>query len=458
MILFDAARKVNRYIKLQKKAQAGKYLSLSRRIERVHPTKDKRYVAMTFDDGPSAALPEPHSRQTKQGLTEVLLEILQAHNAKGTFDVIGTTEQNYPDKLGKLNTASWGGIRHDHYPDFGNDKMAGVVNQIELAKLIIKGGHEIANHGYRHVLFGSMRLVYGGRDHFKSLDEVVEDLYKLHSLAKSQLNYDMKLSRPPHYIDNIPGGFNSYHAYTIMGYNYLAASFDGGGWKPSSGDYKQDVKAMVAPMEHALKADSDSLSGQIIFQKDGYNMSHQTPVADALDKQLKLLADNGYEVITASELMKQSPFEDLNPVDEIFESIRQLDSMGYCIGYKNNTFQADRMLTLGELFMMITPPEYIRGYYIQSFLTKAPFDLDVQQQSSITNLPSKHPYKAGAEYAASKGYIGNNLNPDEAVTAAMFERFLNQAAAGKSIAWSAKAQRNLRRRDVCDALVQLISK
>jgi len=454
--LIDTARKVNKHIKKYKKAQAGKYLSLSRRIERVYPIKDKRYVAMTFDDGPSAAIPEPNNSNTEIGLTRVLLDILQKYNAKGTFDVIGTTEHNYPDKLGKLGTAAWGGTRHDHYPDFGNDSLAGVKHQTELARLILSEGHEVSNHGYRHVLFGPKRLVYGGRDHFKSLDEVVQDLNKLHNLVKTELNYDMKLSRPPHYIDNIPGGFNSYDAYTIMGYKYLAASLDGGGWKASCGDYQQDIRVMIAPLENALNKDTNSLNGQIIFQKDGYNMSHQTPIADALDKHLELLINNGYEVITVSELLRQSPFEDLNPEDEIFESVKLMDGMGLCIGYKNNTFQPDRELTMGELVMMITPPEYIRAHYIKSFLSKAPFDLGVEANTNIINIAKTHPYKAGAEYAASKGYIGKSFNPEEIVTATTFEKFLSKAAAGKDVNWSSKVQGNLKRRDICDALVDFI--
>lgn len=458
MILIDTARKINKHIKRYKKTQAGKYLSLSRRIERVHPIKDKRYAAMTFDDGPSAAVPEPNTQDTKMGLTKVLLDILQKYNAKGTFDVIGTTEYNYPDKAGKLGTAAWGGTRHDHYPDFDNDSLAGVKNQTELARLVTKGGHEVSNHGYRHVLFGPKRLVYGGRDHFISLDEVVEDLNKLHNLVKAELNYDMKLSRPPHYIDNIPGGFNSYDAYTIMGYKYLAASLDGGGWKPSCGDYQQDIRAMVAPIENLLKADANSVNGQIIFQKDGYNMSHQTPIADALDKHLELLKNNGYEIITVSELLSQSPFEDLNPEDEIFESVRLMDSMGLCIGYKNNTFQPDRELTIGELVMMITPPEYIRAHYIKSFLSKPPFDLGVEASTNSVNIALNHPYKAGAEYAASKGYIENRINLEEIVTATTFEKFLSKASAGKKVNWNFKGQGNLKRKDICDALAQLMVK
>jgi hypothetical protein len=243
-----------------------------------------------------------------------------------------------------------------------------------------------------------------------------------------------------------------------MGYKYLAASFDGRGWEPSAGDYQQDVKAMVAPLERALAADANSLNGQIIFQKDGYNQSHQTPVADALSKHLELLRNNGYEVISVSELLRQSPFEDLSTEDEKFENVKLLDSMGLCIGYKNNSFQPDRELTMGELVMMITPPEYIRNHYIKSFLTKSPFDLGVEVSSNITKLADIHPYKSGAEYAASKGYIDSSFNPDEIVTQANFEKFLNKAAAGKYAKWNFKGQGNLKRRDVVDALVQLMSK
>ena len=44
---------------------------------------------------------------------------------------------------------------------------------------------------------------------------------------------------------------------------------------------------MVEPMKRALEADPDALVGQIIFQKDGYNMSRRTPVAFGLKQQLE---------------------------------------------------------------------------------------------------------------------------------------------------------------------------
>ena len=69
-----------------------------------------------------------------------------------------------------------------------------------------------------------------------------------------------------------------------MGYQYMAASFDGAGWLPSVHEnpeeaLKAEVSAMIEPMRRALEADPDFFCGQIIFQKDGCNMAKRTPIA-----------------------------------------------------------------------------------------------------------------------------------------------------------------------------------
>lgn len=356
MFLYNAARKVNSYIKQYKKQQNGKFLSPSRRIEFVAPPKNSKVVAMTFDDGPTRMEVKSHDNK---GLTEVLVEILNKYGAKGTFDVIGTTEHNYPDDEGKLGDFTWSGVHFDHYPKFNDDKNAGVENCPELIDLILKQKHEITSHTYSHTLFGSMRAVYGKRNHFMTLDEVVKDLRKLDDLMKEKYNYKIKLSRPPHYIDKIPDGSNSYDAYRIMGYNYMAASFDGAGWQPLE-SYEKEVSAMINPLKAALEENPDSLNGKIIFQKDGCNMNLRTPVADALDMQLKLLTDYGYKVITVSELLELSPFEDVTKDYEEFENIKKLTQKGNVIGYRNNTFGPERIITEDEFFIMISNPEIFR--------------------------------------------------------------------------------------------------
>ncbi len=322
MFLYSIARKVNGKIKEQRKIQAGRLLSPVRRIEFVHPPLNGRFCAMTFDDGPMALPPNPGN--SEKGLTETLLDILGEYNAKGTFDVIGDTSENYPDEEGKKDDFSWSGVAYDHYPSFGKDKCGGAIYQGKILEKMIAEGHEISNHGYRHVLFGPMGFNYSKRKYFQNIKEVIADLQRLDNFLQSKYGYQMRLSRPPHYIDKTKDGYSSYDAYQTLGYQYLAASFDGAGWLPRSSDYDEYIeKTMVAPLRQALEADPDALNGKIIFQKDGYNMSLETPVADALPQQLKILSDYGYRVIPASNLLELSPFEDVAEDSVAFPHIQK---------------------------------------------------------------------------------------------------------------------------------------
>lgn len=353
MFLYNIARKANTQIKKYKKMQNGKYLSPCRRIEFVNPPAEGKFVAMTFDDGPTTY---KTTSNKEKGLTEALCEIMKKYDAKGTFDVIGTTKENYPDEEGKIGDFTWSGVHYDHYPMYNADDEAGAINKPDLIKKILEDGHEISSHTYAHRLFGPMRAVYGKRNHFMTLDEVVEDLNKLHKYMKEKFNYDIKLSRPPHYIDKIPDGSTSYDAYRIMGYNYMAASFDGAGWQPLE-TYEKEVNAMIEPLKIALEKDENSLNGKIIFQKDGCNMNLRTPVADALEEQLKLLKEYGYKVITVSDLLKMSPFEDLKNTCSEMKYIKELLEKNHTIAYKNNTFAPDRIITADEFMIMCTKPD-----------------------------------------------------------------------------------------------------
>jgi len=353
MPLFSLLRRVNSVVKARRKARAGHILSPCRRIEFVYPP-GRRVCAMTFDDGPSA-MPTCPDVSGGRGLTAYLLDTLKAYGARATFDVIGSTAENYPDAAGALHTHFVFGKAYDHYAQFEQDNLAGALACPDLLRRLVAEGHEPANHSYRHLLFGPNRTVYRTRRHWNTLDEVVADLSRLHELVKRETGAAMRLARPPHYVDGIPGGATSYDAYARMGYQYMAASMDGGGWIASSGDYQADVEAMVAPLRALLKRDPESLSGQIIFQKDGYNMSCQTPVASALPLQLALLRDCGYEVVSVSELLALSPFEDLSPGDPCFDAARALLRAGHVVGYQNNTCQPDRIITKGELCLMTAP-------------------------------------------------------------------------------------------------------
>lgn len=466
MVLFEILRKINRHIKHYHKRKAGRYLSPVRRVERVFPLRDERVCAMTFDDGPSALPPNPPTigrlefadEDTPMGLTEVLMTTLEKYDAIGTFDCVGGTHENYPDKRGKINTAKWGGTAHDHYPDFDKDLLAGIINQPDLGKRILEKGHNMANHGGRHVIFGPMKLIYDTRASLATLDAVLEDLTLFHNYAFEHFNHSPRLSRPPHYIDGIKGGLSAYDAYAMMGYQYMAASFDGGGWKPSKGNYEADVEVMVAPLKQALENDENALNGQIIFQKDGCNMSLQTPIADALGHQLALLKAYGYKVIGVEELIERSPFEDYGEGMLNFEEARALDRAGFILGYRNNSFQPERKLTFGELVTMTTPKDlYVALTALKSKHLRVDFNYDMWDIKAIESIPvrvrSSHPYYWNFKYAKKQGYLEaehGKWDINDLVDANMAIDYLDQVLIAHDVVLSDQEQAS--RSLLCDQL------
>ena len=77
---------------------------------------------------------------------------------------------SYPDKAGKVGSAAWGGVKYDHYPDIHQDDKGGAEHNDRLIRRILAEGHQITNHGYRHIIFGRKPFVYGARGYLGSLD------------------------------------------------------------------------------------------------------------------------------------------------------------------------------------------------------------------------------------------------------------------------------------------------
>jgi len=370
-------------IKRKLKKKAVPYVSYCRRIERVKT--NKRICAMTFDDGPTY----------DSDITNTIIDILNSYNAKGTFDIIGTTEENYPDVPGKLGTPSWSGTAYDHYPKFEGDKNAGAVNCHDLIKKIIDSGHEITNHTFSHILFGKKNIIYSKRHTLNSFDEVYDDVNKLHKYLFDNFNYAMKFSRPPHYVDKIKGGFSSYDIYSKIGYNYLAASFDGAGWLPCQSE-EEEIKAMTFPLEKALAENPDALCGQIIFQKDGYNMSLRAPVKYGLKAQLEILEKYGYKVVTVSELLEESKFSDVGRDDPDYEIFSALAEK-HAIAFNDNTLRPDVKMSKGELAMLIAPKEVSCDERIKEI--------------SEGKISSKSHYSAALNWCKNKGYLNDIKSP-----------------------------------------------
>ncbi len=405
------AKKLKHRFAEELRARQVVYLSPVRRIERV--ALSERVCGMTFDDGP-CRLPANPSKDGKP-LTLHLAETLERFGAKGTFDIVGDTSKNYPDRAGKEGSASWGGVAYDHYPDFGKDADGGAAACGELVSRLLAGGHEITSHTWAHVLFGPKPLVYGGRKPLSGLDAVVEDLEQLDTHMREHYNYNIRLSRPPHYVDKTKDGFSSYDAYALMGYQYMAASYDGAGWLPLA-DYEAEVAATWRPIERDLSQDPDYFCGQIIFQKDGYNMARRSPVADGLEKQLELLSAHGYRVVTVSELLELCPFLDLAPTDPLFPAAKKLLSSNYCIAFRDNTVRAGTPLTRGALAMMVYGSQTARERV----------ELVRAKKKPARDVSFRHPYAAAIAAAMQAGTMEakhGQFFPDAPATAQDLARF-----------------------------------
>lgn len=381
--------------------QSPPSLRYTRRLERVKT--GERVVAMSFDDGPMD-LPVSPDRFGGASLTDVLLDILKEYGARGTFDVVGDTSANYPDTAGRNGEADWGGVRYDHYPDFEKDGKGGVVHNDRLIRRIIGEGHQVTNHGYRHIIFGRKPFVYGKRVYLEGLDAALDDQRKLHELLKEQYGYEMTMGRPPHYVDKIAGGFSSYDVYDTMGYMYMGASFDGAGWLPiqhstEEETLKAEVAAMVEPMRRLLQEDPDVFCGQLIFQKDGYNMARRTPVAFGLSEQLKLLKEHGYQVVTAAQLMEYSPFTDVGREDPLFDKLAALQKER-AIVYSDNRLRLDGPMTQGELAMLLAP----RGEAVERRIRK------IREGGQPL-----HAYWGAMDWCAEQGLLDRNANPADPV-------------------------------------------
>ncbi len=416
--IVKAGKKLKSLIKTSGLFVPEQRVTYVRRIERIKT--DKRVCAMTFDDGPMG-LPAAPDGFDGRGLTDLLLDTLKCHNARATFDIVGCTAENYPDKAGKLGSAAWGGEKYDHYPDINADGYGGAINCSDTVRRMLDEGHELANHGYRHIIFGKKPFVYGKREHFNTIDEVTSDLSKLHNYIKDNFGYEIKLSRPPHYVDRIDKSFTSYDAYALMNYGYMAASYDGGGWLPSGlpeadAATKDEIDAMVRVIEKRLCEDPDFFCGQIIFGKDGYNMAKRTPVAYALDKQLELLDKYGYTVIPVSELMEESPFADVGRECDILPELIEL-SKTRAIAYSDNTLRLQNKMTNYEYAMLVCPREVAveqrierikkSGKYISEYDTALAYAKENGYLSKTAR--GKDPYGDLTRYDVLKKYVSENI-------------------------------------------------
>lgn len=271
------------------------------RIDHVDP-KVGKYVALTFDDGPCS---KDFAGRGK-GVTECILDILKEYDVKATFNIIGSTSENRPDGQGEPGDVDWFGTKYDHFPCVGKDSLGGAVNHPEIVKRMIEEGHELSNHGYRHIPYGKLSGKLSKREFFRNSADALDDLQRLHVFIEHRFGYKMRLAKAPHGAEYFEDGKTVDDVYKNMGYKYIGASYKADSMS-SKENYQADVESAVLPMVKILETNPDAFCGKIIAFRDGCNASMRTPILDSLPKQIELLKKYGYAFVTISDLLILRP-------------------------------------------------------------------------------------------------------------------------------------------------------
>jgi peptidoglycan-N-acetylglucosamine deacetylase len=192
------------------------------------PTSQK-VVALTFDDGPSATF------------TPQVVELLKRYHAKGTFFVIGSRAQQYP----------------------------------ELIHAELRARDEVANHTYSHVVLEHQteRKIHEELERGHEAVSCIDDHGASYLFRPPRGRYNKRLSR-------IAGE---------AGYKTILWSIDSRDW--SNPGTAQIVKNIM----------SDVRNGDIILLHD--QGGNRTQTLQALARIIPKLEDKGYQCVTVSQLL-----------------------------------------------------------------------------------------------------------------------------------------------------------
>ena len=213
--------------------------------------KNKKMVAITLDDG-------PHATNTQK-----ILDILDAHNAKATFFMLG---QN-------------------------------VVNNEEVVKDVYKRGNEIGIHTWDHKQLTKL-----------SQDEIVSQVERTSDAIYKIIGKRPKLVRPPYGSKPVsvrpPYGAINDTVKNSINYPLILWNIDSLDWK--SRDEKQIVPLVMNSVQ----------DGDIILLHD----IHSTTVP-AVEKIVSQLEEQGYQMVTVSQLLEAKGYD--TSKTKVFYSGRQ---------------------------------------------------------------------------------------------------------------------------------------
>nr|WP_243734911.1 N-acetylmuramoyl-L-alanine amidase [Paenibacillus turpanensis] len=201
------------------------------------PRNHSKRIALTFDDGPD------------EKETEQILDVLQKHQVKATFFIVGKQAEKHP----------------------------------ELVLREANEGHELANHTYSHKYFTKNITEREIRDE-------IEDNQKLiFSITGKMTTY----FRPPAGIYNE----KIVNATLKAGHRMVLWS-----WNQETLDW--DLPGSHTIANHVVK---NAKGGDIVLLHDRVTGKSQTIAA--LDQLIPTLKEQGYTFVTLSEMLKRSPSE-----------------------------------------------------------------------------------------------------------------------------------------------------
>lgn len=198
----------------------------------------RREIALTFDDGPS-------------GSTLEVLKVLDAHEAQGTFFVVGRWLERLP----------------------------------HVVRAIAEGGHEVGNHTWTHFDASEVPDENVWRDELRRTSETIA----------ATVGRAPALFRPPY--GHEPERFSVIAAECGLGATVMW-SVDPEDWESNEDDGV--IEATVV---------GSANPGAIVLHHDGDvrdDLNHGAPqggTVRALPRILERLADDGYRFVTVSELL-----------------------------------------------------------------------------------------------------------------------------------------------------------
>jgi len=204
-----------------------------RKLPSILPTTEPFYgpkiIYLTFDDGPDAEN------------TPVVLDILQKHNIKATFFVLGTEIEKYP----------------------------------ALLKRIYEEGHGIGNHSYNHIY----------RELYQSPNTYIDQLHHTDEIMKSVLGVRPRISRAP---GGSAGSFTAAYWNLLKNQGYIEV-----GWNISSGDASSAKADKI--LKNIIQQTEDNTflwSHAILLMHDGKG---HTETVKALPNIIKFYKEHGFE-------------------------------------------------------------------------------------------------------------------------------------------------------------------